>query len=195
MLSKKYHYHSFNLITAFVLIAVAVCSAVLLTDSRCYADSAKEINASVDVALSRFKQDVHGGEAFLKGAKAVLVMPKVLKAGIGVGGEYGEGALRIHGKTVDYYKMLSASWGFQLGAQQKSVILVFMDTASLKRFRQSEGWKAGVDASVAMLKLGAGGDIDTNTLKQPVVGFVYGQKGLMVNLSLEGSKFHRVKKH
>ena len=195
MFAKKSHIPSFNFVTTFVLIASAVFYFGVLSGAQCYADSAKEINASVDVALSRFKQEVRGADAFLKGAKAVLVMPKVLKAGIGLGGEYGEGALRIHGKTVDYYKMLSASWGFQLGAQQKSVILVFMDNASLKRFRQSEGWKAGVDASVAMLKLGAGGDIDTNTLKQPVVGFVYGQKGLMVNLSLEGSKFHRVKKH
>jgi lipid-binding SYLF domain-containing protein len=117
-----------------------------------------------------------------------------LKAGIGVGGEYGEGALRIGGKTVDYYNTAAASIGFQLGAQKKTIILVFMQQEALKKFRASSGWKAGVDGSVALITVGVEGSIDTTKIKDPIVGFVFGQKGLMYNLTLEGSKFTKLKK-
>ncbi len=121
-------------------------------------------------------------------AEGVLVFPSVIKAGIGFGGEYGEGALRIKGKTVDYYSTVAASIGFQLGAQSKTVILMFMTEKALKKFRDSKGWEVGVDASVALIEVGAGGSLDTTNLKQPILGFIVGQKGLMYNLTLEGSK-------
>ena len=159
-----------------------------------HADTAKETDVSVDVALERFEKDIKGGKEFLQNAKGVLVFPKVLKAGIGIGGEYGEGALRIGGKTVDYYSTASASIGFQLGGQQKTVMLVFMQDEALKQFRDSSGWKAGVDGSVALIKVGADGAIDTTTIKDPIVGFVFSQKGLMYNLTLEGSKFTKLDK-
>jgi len=160
--------------------------------SSAMAKSAKEIDISVDVALEQFEKDVKGGKEFLAGAKGVLVFPSVLKAGIGVGGEYGEGALRISGKTVDYYSTAAASIGFQLGAQSKRVILVFMQEDALKKFRGSSGWEAGVDGSVALVELGTGGSIDTTNIKDPIVGFVFGNKGLMYNLTLEGSKYTKI---
>lgn len=159
-----------------------------------WAASAREIDVSVDVALERFEKEVSGAKSFLESSKGVLVLPKVLKAGVGFGGEYGEGALRIDGKTVDYYNTVAGSFGFQFGGQVKTIILVFLDEEALKRFRQSEGWKAGVDGSVALVTLGAGGAIDTTKLKDPIVGFVLGQKGLMYNLTLEGSKFTKLDK-
>jgi lipid-binding SYLF domain-containing protein len=116
----------------------------------------------------------------------------VLQAGVGIGGEYGEGALRIQGKTVDYYNIASASVGFQFGGQRKDVILVFMQDQALKDFRASSGWNAGVDGSVALINVGAGGNIDTTTIKDPIVGFVIGQQGLMFNLSLEGTKISKL---
>jgi lipid-binding SYLF domain-containing protein len=122
------------------------------------------------------------------------VFPGVFKAGIGLGGEYGEGALRIGGKTVDYYSTAAGSFGFQLGAQKKTVILVFVQGEALKQFRASSGWKAGVDGSVALVELGAGDAIDTTSIKDPIVGFVFSQKGLMFNLTLEGSKFTKLVK-
>ena len=137
-------------------------------------------------------KDIKGGKEFLASAKGVLVFPSVLKAGIGIGGEYGEGALRIDGKTVDYYSTAAASIGFQLGAQSKRVILVFMQEDALKKFRESAGWEAGVDGSVALVELGAGGSIDTATIRDPIVGFVFGNKGLMYNLTLEGSKYTKI---
>lgn len=159
-----------------------------------HAASAKEIDIRADAALEKFNSEIAGGKEFLKKAKGVLVFPKVIKAGFGIGGEYGEGALRIKGKTVDYYSTASASIGFQFGAQAKTVLLVFLRNKSLKDFRKSKGWEAGVDGSVALVSIGAGGTIDTTNMNDPIVGFVFGQKGLMYNLTLEGSKFTKLDK-
>ena len=152
----------------------------------------KAIDVAVDVTLEQFKKDIKGGDEFLKSAKGVLVFPSVIKAGIGVGGEYGEGALRIGAKTADYYSTAAASIGLQLGIQSKRIIIVFMQDDALKKFRESKGWEAGVDGSVALVELGAGGTIDTTTIKDPIVGFVFGNKGLMFNLTLEGSKYTKI---
>jgi lipid-binding SYLF domain-containing protein len=150
------------------------------------------IDIGVDATLEQFKKDIKGGDEFLKSAKGVLVFPSVIKAGVGVGGEYGEGALRIGGKTVDYYNTAAASVGLQLGIQSKRIIIVFMQADALKKFRDSKGWEAGVDGSVALVELGAGGAIGTTTIKKPIVGFVFGNKGLMFNLTLEGSKYTKI---
>ena len=158
------------------------------------AKTAKEIDASVEASLERFHNEVKGAEEFLKSAKGVLILPGVIKGGLVIGGEYGEGALRIDGKTVDYYSTASASYGFQLGGQKKDIILVFMQEEALNKFRESSGWKAGVDGSVALVKIGAAASLDTTKMKEPIVGFVFGQKGLMYNLTLEGSKFTKLKK-
>ena len=158
------------------------------------AASAKEINIKVDAAIERFCNEVSSGKAFIKNAQGVLVFPSVIKAGIGIGGEYGEGALRIAGKTVDYYSTAAASIGFQLGAQSKTVILVFLDKDALNKFRNSSGWEMGVDGSVALVTVGAGGSIDTTNIKDPIVGFVFSNKGLMYNLTLEGSKITKLKR-
>jgi lipid-binding SYLF domain-containing protein len=152
----------------------------------------KAIDISVDMTLEQFNKDIKGGDEFLKSAKGVLVFPSVIKAGVGVGGEYGEGALRIGGKTADYYNTAAASIGFQLGIQSKRIIIVFMQDDALKKFRESKGWEAGVDGSVALIELGAGGTIDTTTIKDPIIGFVFGNKGLMFNLTLEGSKYTKI---
>jgi lipid-binding SYLF domain-containing protein len=159
-----------------------------------YAATAKEINTSVDVALERFAKEVKGANEFLKAAKGVLVIPNVIQAGLIIGGEYGEGALRIGGQTVDYYNIASASLGYQIGAQRKDVILVFMDESALKKFRNSDNWQAGVDGTVTVMEYGAEGSIDTTKFKQPIVGFVFGQKGLMAGAMIQGSKFTKMKK-
>jgi lipid-binding SYLF domain-containing protein len=166
--------------------------SLVVGSSMAFAKSAIEIDTSVDVALEQFEKDIKGGKEFLNGAKGVLVFPSVIKAGIGIGGEYGEGALRINGLTVDYYSTAAASIGFQLGAQSKRIIIVFMQNDALKNFQESKGWEAGVDGSVALIELGAGGTLDTTNIKSPIVGFVFGNKGLMFNLTLEGSKYTKI---
>jgi lipid-binding SYLF domain-containing protein len=176
---------------------LAICITVtfgFFLSTTSFAKTAREINANVSAALDRFRTEVKGADEFLKSAKGMLVLPGVIKGGFVVGGEYGEGALRIRGKTVDYYSIASASYGFQLGGQKKDVILVFMQEEALQKFRGSSGWKAGVDGSVALVNLGAAASIDTTKIKEPIVGFVFGQKGLMYNLTIEGSKFTKLKR-
>jgi lipid-binding SYLF domain-containing protein len=157
--------------------------------SPALAASAREIDVGVDEAIVKFAEEVKGGKSLLQSSKGVLVFPRVLKGGAGFGGEYGEGALRIEGKTVAYYSTLQGSFGFQLGGEIKTVFVVFLEEGALNRFQESEGWKAGVDGSVSLVTLGAGGTIDTQNLKDPIVAFVLNQKGLMYNLSFEGTKF------
>ena len=175
-----------------------VCMGLLLLGGLAagpaLAKSAAEIDIGVTETLNRFKREVSGGSRFLERASGVLVFPSIIKAGFVVGGEYGEGALRVGGKTVDYYNTASASLGFQLGAQSKSIVIVFMNSKALADFRKSEGWEAGVDGSVALVEWGVGKDINTIDIKDPVVGFVFDNKGLMYNLTLEGSKFTKLKK-
>jgi len=187
-------YRTARVFTLGVLSVFVIGTVLLHFPQKAGAASAKEIDVSVDVALEKFQKEVKGSEEFLKSAKGVLVLPGVVKAGFGVGGEYGEGALRIDGKTVDYYNTVAGSFGFQFGAQAKTIILVFMQQEALDSFRNAQGWEAGADGSVALVTLGAGGSIDTTNIKDPIVAFVFGQKGLMYNLTLEGSKFTKLDK-
>lgn len=169
-----------------------VFAALIFSAGQTSAASAEEINIKVDATLEKFNKEVNGGAAFLAKADGVLVFPEVLKAGIGIGGEYGEGALRVGGKTVQYYSTASASIGFQLGAQSRAIILVFLDKEALKKFRDSDGWEAGVDGSVALIQVGAAGDVSTAAAGKPIVGFMLTNAGLMYNLTLEGTKFTKI---
>jgi len=177
-----------------VIVALAAMALTLVAPQGVRAASAAEIDVRVDEALKELYKTSSAAQSLGDQARGILVFPKVIKAGVGVGGEYGEGALRIGGKTVEYYATASASIGFQLGAQAKSQVIMFMTPGSLEKFRKSEGWEVGVDGSVAIASIGAGGDIDTKTLKSPIIGFVFSNKGLMYNLTLEGSKITKLKR-
>ncbi|MEM6511545.1 MAG: YSC84-related protein [Pseudomonadota bacterium] len=173
---------------------LVVTGFLLLASAGALATSADKIDRRADEAIENFKKEINGSEVFLAQAAGYLVFPRVVKAGIGLGGEYGEGALRIDGRTVDYYSTAAGSFGLQLGAQAKSIIVIFMTQESLSKFRNSDGWKVGIDGSVALIDVGAGKSIDSNNVRDPVVGFVFGSKGLMYNLTLEGSKFTKLDK-
>jgi lipid-binding SYLF domain-containing protein len=176
----------------WILFLILVFS-VLLTN-HLFAKTAKEIDASVDVAIERFYKQVKGAEKYVKASKGMLVMPNVVKGAFIVGGEYGEGALRIGGKTVDYYNTISGSIGFQIGGQSKDIILLFMTDEALKKFRASKGWEAGVDGNVALISAGAGERADTTTSKGTIIGFVFDAKGLIADISIKGAKFSKVDK-
>jgi lipid-binding SYLF domain-containing protein len=179
----------------FTILAFAACLSFISISflaTTSLAKTAKEINSEVNAALKLFSQHVKGGKEFLNAAKGVLVIPNIVKAGLGVGGEYGEGAMRIGGKTVEYYSLAAGSVGFQIGAQKTNLILVFMQDEALKNFRKSSGWKAGVDGSVAFIDVGAGKSLDTVNVKDPIVAFMFGQKGLMANATVEGAKFTKL---
>lgn len=170
----------------------SLCLGLVLSPAQ--AASKAEIDAKVNATIKTFYTDVKGGRELAGKAAGMLVFPEVVKAGIGIGGEYGDGALRVGGKTVGYYNTAAASIGLQLGVQVKSQIILFMTEKALRNFRNSDGWKAGVDGSVALATLGAGGEIDTETTRKPIIGFIFSNKGLMYNLTFEGSKITRVKR-
>jgi len=166
---------------------IRTCSmlfALLLTSSVLAASAAK-IDSEANKALIVFREDVNGADVFLS---------QVYKAGIGIGAETGEGVLRIGGQSVDYYRTSAGSFGLQLGAQAKSIVIAFMTKESLQKFQKSSGWKVGVDGSVALVDLGAGKTIDSHNIRDPVVGFIFGSKGLMYNLTLEGTKISKLDK-
>jgi len=156
------------------------------------AASKAEIDAETKEAVRNFYKHTAAGHGLAKKTAGMLVFPNVIKAGIGIGGEYGEGALLLKGKTVAYYSIAAASIGFQLGAQARSQIVLFMNDKVLGRFQNSQGWQAGVDGSVALANLGAGGSIDSETAKKPIIGFIFSNKGLMYNLTFEGSKITKI---
>jgi len=173
-----------------VLLLAALFAVAAPLQSR--AASGSEIEAGVHAALARFFHQIPSARDLANKAIAVLVFPTVVKAGIGIGGEYGEGELLIRGQPGGFYNIASASVGFQLGAQARSVIIMFMTDSALAQFQRTDGFKVGVDGSIAIIVVGAGGSIDTNSITKPVIGFIFDEKGLMYNLTLEGTKISRI---
>lgn len=176
-----------------VFFSALVSAIIMLPATNAAAASRAEIDGKVNETIAQFKEEVNGADVFLEQAVGYLVFPRVIKVGIGVGAETGEGALRVNGRSAAYYRTTSASFGLQLGAQAKSIVIAFMTKESLAKFRNSSGWQVGVDGSVALIDLGAGKQINTANIKDPVVGFIFGAKGLMYNLTLEGTKISRIK--
>jgi lipid-binding SYLF domain-containing protein len=166
--------------------------ALVLAVPAVEAAGARTIDRRSDEALRVLTTDKPQLAALLDRAAGYIVFPRIYKAGMGLGGEYGEGVLRAGGRSEAYYNIVSGSVGFQLGVQRRSLILAFMDHEALARFRRSEGWRIGVDASVVVADLGAGGAIDQRTAAQPIIALVFDERGLMYNLNLEGSKITRV---
>ena len=152
----------------------------------------REIDGGVVGTLNKLYETAKGSRELANRARGILVFPNVLSAGFVVGGEYGDGALRAGGANRGYYRIISGSVGWQIGAQSKAIILMFMTQEALDKFVASSGWTAGVDATVALAKIGANGTLDTNTAQQPVVGFVVTNAGLMAGVSLEGSKISKL---
>ncbi|MFP3549625.1 YSC84-related protein [Paraburkholderia sp. SIMBA_049] len=156
-------------------------------------DKRRTIDAGVDSTLTRLYNVVPGARELVGKSNGLLVFPTVINAGIGLGGQYGEGALRVGGKSVGYYSTASASVGLQAGAQSKAIVFLFMTADALDRFRSSEGWSAGADASVAVLKVGANGDVDTGTATGQINAFVLTNGGLMAGATVDGTKVTRLK--
>ena len=157
------------------------------------ASKRQEIDAKVHATLSRLYTTVKGSKELVAKANGVLVFPSVIKVGFVAGGEYGEGALNVGGKSVGYYSTVSGSFGLQAGAQSKAMIYVFMTDHALSSFRNSKGWSVGGEGSVALLKVGANGEIDTTTATAPIEAIVLTNAGLMGDVSLAGTKVSRLK--
>jgi lipid-binding SYLF domain-containing protein len=183
--------------SAAITLGIAVLSGCTTTGSQppgpaANASRAQSIDADVDATMSRLFQTVPGSRELVGKARGILVFPRVIQAGIGVGGEHGDGALRVGGSTVGYFSTTSASVGATLGVQSKSVVYLFMTQDALDKFRASNGWSVGGDASVALVKVGANGTIDTTTATHPVEVFVLTNSGLIGDLSLGGTKITKL---
>jgi len=163
----------------------------LVASANAMAGTKAEIDASASRAIVHFDKIHSKHKELVHKAAGVLVFGKVTKGGAGVAGEYGEGVLRVDGATVGYYSIASASVGLTLGLGSHSEVILFMTSDSLEQFRKSDNWSAGVDTSFALVSKGSGGQYDSETLNKPILGFIFHEKGLIGDLSFEGSKITR----
>jgi lipid-binding SYLF domain-containing protein len=157
------------------------------------ASKRQAIDSSVDATLSRMYSTVKGSRELVAKSRGVLVFPDVIQAGFIVGGQSGNGALRVGGSTVGYYNTSSLSVGLQAGAQSKAIVFLFMTQEALDEFRGSDGWAAGAGASVALVKMGANGAVDTTTATAPVQVVVLTNAGLVGDVSINGTKVTKLK--
>ena len=155
-------------------------------------DTKRQIDEGYRTTLERLFETTPGSRELVAKARGVLVFPRVLAAGFVVGGEYGEGQLRTNGMVNGYYRTTTGSLGLQIGAQSKSLVFLFLTQDALDKFLAGNGWAGGVDASVAVLKVGANGAVDVNAARAPTVAFVMTNAGLMANLNVEGTKVTRI---
>ncbi|MBW2481107.1 MAG: hypothetical protein JRF38_14060 [Deltaproteobacteria bacterium] len=175
-----------------IFVGCIVLLGGLLFAGTSFGKTAKEIDASADAAMARFYKMVENGKAVAAKAKGLLILANVKKGAFIVGAEYGQGAMRIGGKTVEYYSMGAGSVGLQIGGQSKDIIIAFNSSEALKKFRNSKGWEAGVDGGVTVISAGESGGRITAQYNEPIVAYVFDAKGLMVDVSMKGAKFNKL---
>lgn len=183
---------SSNAISRRMLIAGGAALGLAGCTNAVGQDASARLDARVDTTRNYLMQNYPGVSGMLQTAKGVLYMPLMTEAGFGIGGAYGQGALRINNATVDYYSATQASVGFQIGAQQYAHVLIFQTDAALADFRRAPGWVAEADAYYALPARGVSFGGDTLSAQQPIVAMVFGQSGLMAGASIAGTKYNRV---
>lgn len=179
------------------LVALILLIGLVVTVRPAYAVTKSEratIDGTADNAVKAFEKKVPQANDLFKGAKGVLVMPALYKAGFIGGAQYGEGVLRVDGKPVDYYNFVALSFGLQAGAEKISMIMVFNSDEALATFRRNPGFEVGVDANVTLITIGESASFDTTKTGQPIVAFTFAQRGAMAGVSLKGAKFTRLEK-
>jgi lipid-binding SYLF domain-containing protein len=178
-----------------LLAVVAMLLAAVLSNActgSALAASAREIDAKATQALTTLYKNTTGAKALGDKTKAILIFPNIVKGGFIVAGQFGDGALRKGGKTVAYYRSLAASYGFQAGAQSFGYILFFMDDESVTYLDQSGGWELGSGPSLVVVDKGFAKSLSTTTMQKGVYAFIFGQKGLMGGIGLQGSKITKI---
>jgi len=181
-----------NLTRRHFVITGAALPLVAACDGGINSRGPQQIDGRVDAAINFMEREVPGSQSLVRDARGMLVMPLITEAGFGFGGSYGRGALRIDGATVDYYSAVSGTFGLQIGVQQFAHTLFFMTDAALQNFRASQGWAVGGDVRYAVADDGGNLGIDTTTLTDPVIALVYGQAGLIIGATLEGTRYTRI---
>ncbi len=156
-------------------------------------EAATEIDRDATIALDRLLKSSEAAAKVSAKARAILVFPKILKAGLGIGGHHGNGALREAGKTVGYYKTVAGSYGLQIGAQSFGYAMFFMDDSALKYLlNQNDGWEVGVGPSLVFVDDGIAKTMNNTTMTESVYVFTFNQKGLMAGAGIQGSKISRI---
>lgn len=178
--------------TMMGLVLAASLVFLVCAPAPARAASAAELDRDANAAMAKLYEKVPAAKTLGRDAKAVLIFPSVVKGGLVVGGQYGDGVLRKGGKTVGYYNTAAVSYGLQAGAQSFGYALFFMTDSALKYLDQSEGWEVGVGPSLVVLDEGAARSLSTTTAREDVYAFIFGQQGLMAGLGLQGSKITRI---
>jgi len=173
-----------------LLFVTAVFSAFAPTSAG--AATAGEIDKEVDLALEKLYASTPAAKELATVCKGVLVFPDVVKAGLIVGGQYGNGALRVEGKTVGYYNTVAASYGLQVGAQSFGYAMFLMNDSALDYLKKSDGWEVGVGPTVVVMDEGLAKTLTTSTAKDDIYAFIFGQKGLMAGIGIQGSKITQI---
>jgi lipid-binding SYLF domain-containing protein len=178
---------------ARTLVVAVIAALAALIGTVALALDTGALDQQVAATLQNFYKLSDRNQYLAQNAAAVLVFPSITKAGVGVGGEHGNGALLENGKTVGYYSISGASIGLTLGMSHHSQVILFQTPEARDKFVNGSDWSMGADTSVAVMKKGAGGDYDSETLKKPILAFVFGEKGLMGDASLQGAKISKIK--
>jgi lipid-binding SYLF domain-containing protein len=173
-------------------VPAGLLGATALQPNAAFAASSAQINRDADNALRTLYAAQPKARQLGQRAKAILIFPKIIKAGLLIGGQGGDGVLRVGGKTDGYYNIAAASLGLQAGAQRFSYALFFMNDGALQYLEKSDGWSIGSGPSVVVVDKGAAASLTSTTLTQDVYAIPFGQKGLMAGIGLEGSKITRI---
>jgi len=177
-----------------LLLLVAATLTLGTVSSQAIAASAEDLNKDAAQALQTLYKSNPVAESIAKKAKAILVFPKIIKAGLVFGGSYGEGVMMKDSHVANYYNSVSASWGWQAGAESYGYVVFLMNSKALAYLEKSKGWEIGVGPTVVVVNEGAAKNLSSSTLKDDAYAFIFDQQGLMASLSIEGTKISRIKR-
>jgi len=177
-----------------ILLVFIFVTGTFVTPNTTMAASATQINSEVRSALEKLYAKSPAAVALGEKAKGILVFPGIVKGGFVVGGQYGEGALLVDGKTVGYYNTVQASYGLQIGLQKFGYTLFLMTDSALKWLDKSDGWEIGVGPTIVVVDVGAAKSMTTTTAQSDIYAFFFDQKGLMGGLGLQGTKITKIEK-
>ena len=172
----------------WVILMIAFYAVGCVFPFSSLADTAAEIDAKVNAALPVLYDTSEEAKKLSENAKGILIFPRVIKAGVGIAGQYGEGALLVDGKTDSYFSTFAMSYGLQAGAQKFGYAMFLMTDEAIDYLKASDGWELGSGPSIVVMNTGKGASISTSTVKNDIYVFFFGQKGLMAGLGIQGTK-------
>jgi len=174
------------------LIVVTVMMVLVLSPMLTYAASKAKINSDANAALQKLYAATPAANKLSQRAKGILIFPRIVKGGLIVGGQEGDGVLQIKGTPRAYYRSVAVSYGLQAGVQKFGYVLFFMNDQALNYLQRSKGWEIGVGPSIVVVDKGAARTLTTTTAKSDIYAFIFSQKGLMAGLGLQGTKITKI---